>query len=186
MPHAFAWNMGTIGSTVSLLERPTQSGMIVAHRMQHQRPMRIENALGLPRRSRRIAHRGRAALVVQVGERLRLRRREQRLVVDRPFGNDAILRHDDDVLERHSTRELLERRPEHIVDDRDTIAGVVGDVGQVVGMETQVERMQHEPRCRQAEVRFEVTLMIPRERGDAIAGLESEPAERSAESSGAQ
>jgi hypothetical protein len=86
------------------------------------------------------------------------------------------------VLERRSAGELLECRPQHVVDDGNAIAGVGGDVGQVVGMEAQVERVQHEPARGKAEIRLEMTLVVPRKGRDAVPALEAERTECGAES----
>ena len=143
--------------------------------------MRVHDALGMSRRARRVAHRRSGEFVIQIGERLRFARRDQRVVVERALGSDAIVRDDDDMLEWRARGELLERWPEHLVHDGDFVPRIGGDVGEIVGVQAQVQRVQHEPRCRRAEVHLEVPVVIPREGRDAVALLCTEPAQRGPE-----
>ena len=145
-------------------------------RVDRDRAMRVDDALGKPRRPAREAHRGRCALVdVAIRERALVRRGEELLVVDRTLGRLA--RPDgDDVLEADAVDELRCERPEHLVDDEHLVAGVRGDVGVVVGMETQVERVRDEAADRRPDVRLEVLVVVPHEGGDAVAVFETQAA----------
>ena len=78
------------------------------------------------------------------------------------------------MLEADAVLERLDERPEHLVGDQDPVAGVGCDVGEVVGMEPQVERVRDEPADRRPDVRLEVLVVVPGEGGDAVAVDEAE------------
>ena len=48
-------------------------------------------------------------------------------------------------------------------------------------MQAEVERVQHEPAARDAEVALHVLVVVPAERGDAVAALEAEALQRDRE-----
>ena len=54
------------------------------------------------------------------------------------------------------------------------VAGVARDVAEIVRVEAQVERVQDETGAGDAEVRLQVRVVVPGERGDAVAALEPE------------
>ena len=54
------------------------------------------------------------------------------------------------------------------------VLGVVDDVGELVGVEAEVERVEHAAHERDGEVGLEVRAVIPAERGDAVAGDDAE------------
>ena len=55
---------------------------------------------------------------------------------------------------------------------------VVDDVGELLGEQADVERVQHRAHRRHREVGLEVLLAVPAERADAIAVLDAERGER--------
>ena len=142
----------------------------LTERVQHRRAMRVENALRHPRRAARVAH-GRGRILVEAGILVvvRIGSREQLLV--------GVL-DDEDVLDRRPVRELLPERQQRAVDDHGLVARVGGDVGEIVRMQAQVERVQDVAGARDAEVGLEVLVVVPAKRGDAGARLEPEPLER--------
>ena len=77
--------------------------------------------------------------------------------------------------------ELLEQRHEAAVDDHGAVARVVRDVGEVVRVQAQVERVQDEAAARDPEVRLVMLVVVPAERGDAVAALEPELLQRDRE-----
>jgi hypothetical protein len=81
-----------------------------------------------------------------------------------------------DRLERR--RHLLEQRHQHVVDEHDAVLRVVGDVGELVGEQADVQRVQHRAVARRRHVDLEVALRVPRERGHAVARLDPERAQR--------
>ena len=65
------------------------------------------------------------------------------------------------------------------------ILGVVDDVGELVGVEAEVERVEHAAHQRDAEVGLEVRAVVPAERGDAVAGRDAEIEQDPGEAAGA-
>ena len=65
------------------------------------------------------------------------------------------------------------------------IVGVVDDVGELVGVEAEVERVEHAAHERDAEVGLEVRAVVPAEGGDAVAGRDAEIEQDPREASGA-
>ncbi len=153
-----------------------------AEGVQHERAVRVEDALRVAGRAGRVAHRGGGALV-GVGEILRrLGPGDQRLVFERSRRPPAWSRR-----RRSSTGTLTRRahlfpqRQQALVDEDGAVLRVVDDVGELVGVEAQVERVQHAAHQRDAEVGLEVRTVVPAERGDAVAGLDAEIEQRAGE-----
>ena len=90
-----------------------------------------------------------------------------------PSGRRAVADRDD-VLEAGALAEVLDERPEHLVRDQDAIARVRRDVGQVVGVQSKIERVRDHPAHRDADVGLEVLVVVPGEGADAIAVLQAE------------
>src|SRR5262249_50641063 len=67
------------------------------------------------------------------------------------------------------------------VDDHRAVAGMPRDVREVIRVQPQVERVQHETPARDPEVGLVVDEVVPAERRNAVAALEAEPAEGNAE-----
>ena len=145
--------------------------------VQHRRAVRVDDALRPPGGAARVAHR-RGLVLVQAGvaPRVRVGAREQLLV--------RVL-DDEHVLDRGAVAELLEHRHERAVDDHRAVARVGRDVGQVVRMEAEVQRVEDEAAGRDAEVRLDVLVVVPAERRDAVAALEAERLEPHGERAGA-
>ena len=64
----------------------------------------------------------------------------------------ARMPHHEHALELHFRHELFQHRQQHIVHDQETVLRVVGDLGDFVRMQAQVQRMQHAARGGNAEV----------------------------------
>ena len=62
---------------------------------------------------------------------------------------------------------------------------MVDDVGELVGVEAEVERVEDAAHERDAEVGLEVRAVVPAERGDAVAGLDAEVEQGPGEAAGA-
>jgi hypothetical protein len=58
------------------------------------------------------------------------------------------------------------------------ILRVVEHVGDLIGEESNVDRMEDGPDHGNREVQLQVAVPVPRERGDAISRVDAEPAER--------
>jgi len=151
-----------------------------AERVQNRRAVRVDDPLRSPRRSTRVANDGCAPLV-QRGrvERFALRG-EKRLVVEETGRERRVaLPHDDDVPDRgDAALELGEEGEERLVDDDDAVLGVRGDVGEIVGRESQVEGMEHGAHGGDGAVRLEMPRVVPREGRNAVTGLHAESTER--------
>ena len=145
----------------------------LAQRVQDGRAVRVEDALRHPGRAARVAHRGRLVLVqLRVLVVVRIGSGEQLLV--------GVLDHED-VLDRGPVGELLPERQQALVDDDGLVARVGRDVGEVVRVQAQVERVQDEPAAGDPEVGLQVRVVVPAERRDAVAALEAELLQRDRE-----
>ena len=146
--------------------------------------MGVDDTLRVAGRAARVTHRRGGAFVdLRVGDTGLLRR--EQLVVAEHLGAVALERrgvgvaHDDVVLHaRQLRRELGQRRHQRAVDDDDLVFRVVHDVGELVGEQADVERVEHAAHAGDREVRLEVLLGVPRERRDPITRLDAEAAER--------
>ena len=63
---------------------------------------------------------------------------------------------------------------QRLVHDDDPVAGVGGDVAEIVGAQARVERVEHRAHQRDREVQLEMLGLVPEQRGDAIAGIDAE------------
>ena len=142
--------------------------------MDRDRAVRVERALRLARGAARVAH-GRGGPLVDLAllEVARLGAREEVLVLDRAVGRRPVADRDD-VLEPGALAEVLDERPEHLVRDEHLVARVRRDVGDVVGMEAEVQRVGHHAADRDADVGLQVLVVVPAERPHAVAVLQPE------------
>ncbi len=76
---------------------------------------------------------------------------------------------------------LLENRHDRVVDEDDAVLGVVDDVGELLGEQADVERVQHRTDARHRHVQLEVALVVPRERANAIALSHAQPLQHARE-----
>jgi hypothetical protein len=86
-----------------------------------------------------------------------------------------------DALEAELIAEALVRGPENVIDDQKAVARMAGDVGDLIGMQAQVQRMNHAARQWHPEIRFEVRRVTPHERRHAVAAREARLLKRSCE-----
>jgi len=101
-------------------------------------------------------------------------------------GRERPVAHDDE--RAHGVqlgREGLELRHEHVVHEQDEVGGVVDDVGDLLGEEPDVHGVQDGAARRDAEVQLQVTVRVPGERADAVAGLHAERSQRVPQAPGA-
>ena len=80
---------------------------------------------------------------------------------------------------------LFPQRQQRFVDEHRAVVGVVDDVGELVGVEAEVERVEDAADERDAEVGLEVRAVVPAERGDAVAGADAEVEQGAGEAPGA-
>src|ERR1700674_2563020 len=165
--------------------RDGQDGVEMAHAeyfaeatskgVQHQGTVGIDDAFGMAGRARREAH-GRAVVFID----LRISEivsgfREQLLVVQQSFGYaPTTIRNDNHFFERRVGRELLVNRQEHIVNQQEAVAGMLGDGGNFLGTKPKVQSMEDAAGTGNAEECFEMAGVVPHHGGHAVAGLQSE------------
>ena len=138
--------------------------------------MAVHNTLGIPRRARRVAHRRRLPLVQLRPWILVTRRGGQQILIAedrrqlRGIGRRGGAVHHDQVSHwRQLIRDALQQRQQIRVHEDQPILRVVDDVGEVLREEPQIQRVQHRPVARHAEVHLKVRRRVPAERRDAIA-----------------
>ena len=148
-------------------------------RVKHERAVRVDDALRLARRARGVAH-GRGGPLVGIRRRRPSGRRPRASLRSRRHPRPASLPAPTTItrLTFVLRRDLLPQRQQRFVHQDDAIVGVVDDEGELVGMQAEVQRVEHGARHRHAEVRLEVLMMIPRERRHAIARPDAQRAER--------
>ena len=67
----------------------------------------------------------------------------------------------------------VEQRQQALVDDDRLVAAVLRDVADVLVVQPEVERVQHEAAAGDAEVRLHVLVVVPAQRRDAVALLQA-------------
>ena len=87
-------------------------------------------------------------------------------------------RHDDHALEFHPVAEFFVNGQQHVVHDQETVAGMIRDVGDFIGMQAQIQRVQHAARDRHAEISLHVLGLIPQQRGHAVSAAQAKAGER--------
>jgi hypothetical protein len=70
-----------------------------------------------------------------------------------------------------------------MIDKNNLIICVIDDEGELVGMEAQVERVEDATSQWDAEVRFEVLIVVPSESRDTVAWPDAKPLKRRSEAS---
>ena len=137
-----------------------------AERVQHRRAVRVEHAFRHAGRAARVTHRGSFVLVeLGVAPAVRVDGCEQLLV--------RVL-DDEHVLDLGVRQEEIEERHQAPVDDHRPVVRVRRDVTEVVRMQPQVERVQHEAPARDSEICLVVDVVVPGERRDAVAALQAQ------------
>ncbi len=136
--------------------------------------MRIDNAFRAPGRTRGVTHRTRIVLIHFRVVEVAGRGSEERLVVIHAAGNRfAVQRHNDHALEIDLVTKLRQQGKQHIVNDQEPVPGVIGDIGDVLRREAQIERVQDAARSDHAEIGFKVGVMVPHQGRHAITRLET-------------
>ena len=147
--------------------------------------MRVQHPLRVARRAARVTKYRRLALIeLRVVEASGTCVLEQILVAQRvgklpdlcPVRAPAS--HDDVVGDSPEARsELGEDRNERLVHEDHPVLGVVDDVGQLLGEQADVQRVQHGADAGGGEVELEVALVVPGEARHPVALLHAEPDE---------
>ena len=144
--------------------------------VQHRRAVRKEYAFGIAGGPGRVAKRGRRILVEHRPVVFVVLRTDQFLVAneirDRQRGHVRPVRHRDEALDRrHRRSQLFDQRCECQVEKQVLVFGVIGNVGDLLGKETRIDRVQHGAHAGHAIVEFHVPIAVPGQRGDAVAPL---------------
>ena len=74
-----------------------------------------------------------------------------------------------------------QQRNQRSVHQDHVVFGVVDHVGELLGEETDVQRMQHGAHARDGKVGFEMFLVVPLESGDTVAGTDAQSFQRGGE-----
>ena len=74
-------------------------------------------------------------------------------------------------------RDFFPQRQQAAIDEYHLVVGVVDDERELVGVETKIERVEHATHERDAEVRLEMLIVVPAERGNAVLGADAQALE---------
>ena len=150
MPHAFTWNIGTTGSMESRADSAHGVGQRRAERMQHRRAMRVQRALRIAGRARRVAEkRGRALVEDAASRKSPSCVRQQRFVAEDRRGQIGEMRamhasSPSAIQPRHVRtlrRDDVDERRERDVEQHVVVVGVIDDEGDLIGKEPRVDRV---------------------------------------------
>ena len=153
--------------------------------------MGVDDTLRVAGGAARVTHARRTVFVVDA-ELDRVGSGEQLLVVEQfvavEVGGDVAFA----VVHHHQVLQPFERRQQRgeqaeqrAVDEDHLVVGVVDDVGELLGEQADVERVQDPAGARRREVQLEVAGGVPRERADAPVGGDSQVVEDATELAGA-
>ena len=153
------------------------------HGVQVDRTVGVDDALGVTRGAGRVTHCGSAQFVdlgpVELGGLIG----DQALVGVNlhslgSFESCSGGAGDDDVFDGGQRRKLRrEKRNQGRVDDDHAVLGVIGDMDQLLGEQTNVQGVEHSAHRGDRQVRLEVLGVVPHERGDSLVALDAEPAQ---------
>ena len=153
--------------------------------------MAVDDALRIAGRAARVTHARRTVFVVdgeldrvgrgQAAPRSRAVRGRCRSAGMSPLPSSIITRCFSRSNVGSSGASSAEQRP---IDEDHLVVGVVDDVGELLGEQPDVERVQHSAGARRGEVQLEVAGGVPRERGDTTVGRDAEVVEHAAELAG--
>ena len=156
---------------------------LVGHQgMDDGRTVRIHHALRPPRGARGVAHGNRIVFLVRGVFEFFWRFFQKKFVIDEWRNHfRPAERHHDHLLEIRLRFELLVERQQDVVDDEEAVLGMAGDPADLVGRKAQVQRVHHPARRRNAEIALEMRVVVPAQRGDAVALLQSGGEQRGGE-----
>ena len=163
-----------------------------AHGVQERRTVGVDDALRISRRAARVTH-ARCSVFVVDSELDGVGGREQLLVIEEfvavEVGRDVALA----VVHQHEVLQVLERgqqrgeqAEQRTVDEDHLVVGMVDDVGELLGEQPDVERVQDAPGARGGEVELEVAGGVPGEGGNTAVGGDAETVEYTTEFAGAR
>ncbi len=157
-----------------------------AEGVEHERAVRVEHAFRLTGGASGVAH-GRRLVLLRLGQiHRRLGLGEQRFVFQIARRHRLGRADDDDGLDgRNERANLLPERQQRFVDQQELVLRVIDDVGELLGVEAEVEGVEDAADERDGEIGLEVRAVVPGERGDAVAGDDAEVGEGAGEPPGA-
>ena len=79
----------------------------------------------------------------------------------------------------------LDDRQQVEVDEDDLVFGVVGDIGDMLGRQPRIERVQHRADAGDAEIELEMAIGVPGDGADPVAELDAQALQRLGELLGA-
>ena len=119
-------------------------------------------------------------------EGVRVGGRQQRFVIGEPGRHRRAAEGEhDDFLEFVQVRKLLVQRQQHVVDDEEAVLGVARDPADFFRRQAQVERVHHAAGGGNAEVGFQVGVVVPAQRGHALSFLQPQIKQRRRQGAGA-
>ena len=119
-------------------------------------------------------------------EGVRVGGRQQRFVIGEPGRHRRAAEGEhDDFLELVQVRKLLVQRQQHVVDDEEAVLGVARDPADFFRRQAQVERVHHAAGGGNAEVGFQVGVVVPAQRGHALSFLQPQLKQRRRQGAGA-
>ena len=140
--------------------------------------MRVHHPLGAAGGTRGVAGRGGRVLVDFDETGLGILDTGQYVLIGNVRRSDAIRAGDDHPVQLHAFTDLLEQRKQTLVHYHQRIARIVHCVRQLFGAQPRIQRVKDRADRRDREVGFEVLMIVPVERGDPIARLDSEFSQR--------
>ena len=151
--------------------------------------MAVDDPLRVARRAAGVTH-ARCEIFVVDAELDRLGLGEQILVVvdlntGKLWNLARRIVHEDEMLDAPERREQRQQQSEQrLVGEDHFVVRMVHDVRQLLGEQTNVERVKNATRAGGGKVQLEVALRVPGKRGDAAVGRDPEIVEHSPEATG--
>ena len=156
-------------------------------RVQPGGAVAVDDALGVPGRAARVAHR-RGVALVHLGPLELLGLPGQQVLVEQDLlaggaqrvevGRGGVRPGDQHVGHGGEVRQLCgQQRHQRVVDDDHPVLGVVGDVDQLLREEPDVEGVEHRTHRRHREVGLEVLDVVPLEGRDPLVAGDAEAAQ---------
>ncbi len=155
--------------------------LVGQQRVQHDRAVRVDDALGPACRPARVTHSSRRILVHLGPLELGIAGGKQLLVVQGAIALRLRVRHQHLVLDPLEARHRVGQRR---VEEHHAILGVPHDVVKVVLEQPDVQRVQHGAHRRHGQVELEVASRVPSERRHAVAAPDPQLAQRARQAVG--
>ena len=155
-------------------------------RVQHNGAMRIGHSLGLTGGARGVAHGGSIVFVHGRVDEIVAGTLEKRLVIVVARGDAAAgVGNHNDALQARVVAEFFVDREQDVVNDQEAVFGVMGDPGDFLGMQTDVQGIEDAAGAGHSKKDFQVPGMVPHHGGHAFAGAQAELGQRVGEAAGA-